>query len=57
MTVTKIINIIAKFIDCEGQVPDAESAYIQITLEDTPRLLRIPKSECPDVWIRLQRHK
>ena len=26
-------------------------------LEDAPRLLKIPKSECPDVWIRLPRHK
>ena len=24
-------------------------------MQDTPRLLRIPKSECPDVWIRLPR--
>ena len=26
-------------------------------LEDAPRLPRIPKSECPDIWIRLPRHK
>ena len=26
-------------------------------MEDAPRLLRIPKSECPDMWIRLPRHK
>ena len=26
-------------------------------MEDAPRLLRIPKSECPDIWIRLPRHK
>ena len=24
---------------------------------DAPKLLRLPKSECPDVWIRLPRHK
>ena len=29
----------------------------QVKLEDAPRLLKIPKSECPDVWIRLPRHK
>ena len=26
-------------------------------MEDAPRLPRIPKSECPDIWIRLPRHK
>ena len=26
-------------------------------MEDAPKLLRIPKSECPDTWIRLPRHK
>ena len=26
-------------------------------MEDAPRLLRIPKSECPDISIRLPRHK
>ena len=26
-------------------------------IEDAPKLLKIPKSECPDIWIRLPRHK
>ena len=26
-------------------------------MEDAPRLFRIAKSECPDLWIRLPRHK
>ena len=25
-------------------------------MEDAPKLLKIPKSECPDIWIRLPRH-
>ena len=36
---------------------DAVSAYTQVKLEDAPRLLKIPYSECPDVWMRLPRHK
>ena len=36
---------------------DAVSAYTQLRIEDAPKLLRIPKSECPDMWIRLPRHK
>ena len=26
-------------------------------MEDAPKLLKIPKSERPDIWIRLPRHK
>ena len=26
-------------------------------MEDAPSLLKIPKSECPDIWIRLPKHK
>ena len=26
-------------------------------MEDAPPLLKIPKSECPDIWIRLPKHK
>ena len=37
--------------------PDAVSAYTQVNMEDAPKLLKIPKSECPDIWIRLPRHK
>ena len=40
----------------DGQAADAVSAHTQVKLEDAPRLLKIPKSECQDVWIRLPRH-
>ena len=26
-------------------------------MEDAPKLLKIPKPECPDIWICLPRHK
>ena len=26
-------------------------------MEDAHKLLKIPKSECPDIWIRLPKHK
>ena len=40
-----------------GQAADAVSAKTQVNMEDAPKLLKIPKSECPDIWIRLPRHK
>ena len=56
MTAAKVMDVIARSQDCDGQAADAVSAYTYAKLEDAPRLLKIPKSECPDVWIRLPRH-
>ena len=47
MTAAKVI---AKLL-----VQDKQSAYTQ-KMEDDPKFLKIPKSECPDFWIRLPRH-
>ena len=57
MTAAKIMDVIARLPDCDGQAADAGSAYTQVNMEDAPTLLKTPKSECPDVWIRLPRHK
>ena len=57
MTAAKVMDVIAGLSDCDGQAADAVSAYTLVQLEDAPRLLKIPKSECPDFWIRLPRHK
>ena len=57
MTAAKIMDIISRLPGCDGQAADAVSAYTQVTMEDAPKLLKISKSECPDIWIRLPRHK
>ena len=57
MTAAKVMNVIARLPDCCGQAADAISAYTEVKMEEVPRWLRILKSECPDVWIRLPRHK
>ena len=57
MSAAKIMDVVAKLPECDGQAADAVSAFSQVHLEDAPRLLKIPISECPDVWIRLPRHK
>ena len=57
VTAAKVMDIISRLPVCEGQAADAVSAYAQVNMEDAPKLLRIPKSECPDIWIRLPRHK
>ena len=40
-----------------AKVADAVSAFTKVIKEDVHKLLKIPKSECPDIWIRLPRHK
>ena len=56
MTAAKVMVII-KLPGCAGQAADAVPAYTQIKMEDAPSLLKIPKSECPDICIRLPNHK
>ena len=56
MAAAKVMDIISRLPGCSGQAADAVSAKTQVRMEDTPTLLKIPKSECPDVWIRLPRH-
>ena len=57
MTAAKIMDIISRLPGCDGQAADAVSAYTQVKIEDAHKLLKVPKSECPDIWIRLPRHK
>ena len=57
MTATKIMDIISRLPVCDGQAADAVSAYTRVKMEDAHKLLKIPKSECPDIWIRVPRHK
>ena len=57
MTAAKVMDVIARLPDCDGQAADAISAYTQVRMKDAQKLLKIPKSECLDVWIRLPKRK
>ena len=46
MTAAEVMDIISRLPGCAGQAA-----------EDAPKLLKIPKSECPGIWIRLPQHK
>ena len=56
MSAAKIMDVITRLPGCDGQAADAVSAYTLVKLQEAPRLLKIPKTECPDVWIPLPRH-
>ena len=51
------MDIISRLPGCDGQAADAVSAYTQVKVEDAPKLLKIGKSECPDMWTRLPKRK
>ena len=57
MTAAKSHGKFSRLPGCDGQAADAVSAYTQVNMEDAHTLLKIPKSECPDIWIRLPRQK
>ena len=57
MTAAKVMDIIPRLPGCAGQAADAVSARTQVKMEDAPKILKIPKSENPDIWIRPPRHK
>ena len=57
MTAAKVMDIISRLLGCAGQAAETVSAYTQVKMEDAHKLFKIPKSECPDIWIRLRRHK
>ena len=57
MTAAKVMDIISRLPACDGQAADAVSACTCVKMDYVPIFfLQIPKSECPDIWIRLPRH-
>ena len=57
MTAAKVMDIFSRLSECAGQAADAVSAYTQVKMEDAPTLLKIPRPECTDIWIRVPKHK
>ena len=57
MTAGKGMDVTSRLPKCGGQAADAMSGHTQVEMEDAPSLLKIPKSECPDIWTRPPKHK
>ena len=51
------LRVRARVTVLSNSTADAVSAYTQVKMEDAPSLLKIPKSECADIWIRLPKRK
>ena len=57
MTAAKVMDIFSRLPGYAGQAADAVFANTQVKMEDAPTLMKIPKSECPDIWKRLPKRK
>ena len=57
MTAAKVMDTMSRLPGCSGQAADSVSAYTQVKMEDASTLFQIPKSECPDFWIRLPQYR
>ena len=57
MRAAKVMDIMSRLPGCSGQAADTVSANTQVKMEDASTSLKIPKSECPDIWVRLPKHK
>ena len=54
MAAARFLNTISKVRGMAGETSDAISAaYTQAKMTEAPRLLRLPKEECPEIWIRI----
>ena len=42
MTAARVMDVIARLLDCAGHAADAVPAHTQVKMEDAPRLLQIP---------------
>ena len=57
MAAAKAMYVTARLPGSAGQFADTVSADTRVKMEDAPELLKLPKSECPDIGVRLPRHK
>ena len=57
MMAEKVLDVMARQPGCAGQASDGVSAATQVKMKDALELLKLPKSECPDIWVRLPRYK
>ena len=57
MTAAKVMDIISRLPGCAGQAADAVSASYPGRNGRCSKIIENSKSECPDIWIRLPRHK
>ena len=49
----KFLDTTSKLLGMGAETSDAISAYTEVIMTEAPRLLRMPKEDCPEIWIRI----
>ena len=49
----KFLDSVSKLPGVAGETSDVVSAYTQVKMTKAPRLLRLPKEECSEIWIKI----
>ena len=57
MTAANVMDIISRLLECAGQAADAVSALHPGQNGRCTIVVQNSKSECPDIWIHLPKHK
>ena len=57
MTAAKIMGYHLHFARLRWTSSRRSISFVQVKMEDAHKLLKIHKSECPDIWIRPPRYK
>ena len=57
MTAANVMDIISRLLGLRRSSSGRSICLHPGKKEDAPKFVKIPKSECPDIWIRLPRHK
>ena len=57
MAAAKFLDTISKLLGMAGETSDARPAYTQVKMTEPPSLLRMPREECPEIWIIVPRRQ
>ena len=57
MAAAKFLDAIARMPGMKGEASDAVSAYTQVFMAESTRLLKLPADQCPETWISLPRER
>ena len=57
MTPAQVMDALARLPGLAGEAAVAVPSCTSVKMEGASALLKLPNSECPDIWMRLPRHK
>ena len=53
MAAARFLDAPSELLGMAGETSDAISACTQVKMTEAPRLSRLQKEECPEIWVRI----